>query len=99
MFTKNELSLLTDSYFKLIRQADTFIELMSLNTKHCWIIHKHSHEDKYPIWLHHKHHRNDPYYHKHFQTFTVSYAIQQIKNHDSYVLKKQPTTLADCSTP
>lgn len=93
MFTKKELSLISDSYFSILCTSETFIELKSNNTGHCWIIQKHFHQGKFPIWLHHKHKQNDPYYHKHWQTFTVALAVQSIKSHDDYELKKQSSCL------
>jgi len=98
MFTLQETFILADSYFTVLRQTETYFEIMSNNTKHCWIIQKHNHADKFPIWIHHKHTKKTPYYHRHGHSFTVSHAVKIIKGHDSYVLKKQPTTLASCST-
>ncbi len=88
MFTQKEIRLITSPYFSVIRQTENYIEFKSKNTGHCWIIHKHSHDDKYPVWVYHKHHQKDEYYHRHWQGYTVEQCIKSIKGHDSYVQQK-----------
>ena len=42
MFSRNEKSILSDNYFLIVREEEKFIEIMSKNTGHCWIIYKKS---------------------------------------------------------
>lgn len=88
MFSRKEISFFNDPYFRVIRQEEQFVEVQSLNTKHCWNIFKNQFETKYKITLYHKHKSTDAYYHKHYQCHTVVQAIEQIKSHDDYVLEQ-----------
>ena len=74
MFTKKEKGLIDKAHFKVIRETEGFVEVISKNTKHCWINHKHSDKDEY-------------YHQQHNRTFTVGQAIHDIKDHDRYVLR------------
>ena len=78
IFTQKEYSLINSSYFRIIRETENYLEFQSKNTKHCWIIQKHSFESskKHPIFI----------YHKHWECYTVFQAIESIKGHDKYVL-------------
>ncbi len=81
-FRPKDIKLLSDSYFRIIRITEAFIELQSVNTSHCWIIKKH---EGYML-LFHKHSKRDCYYHKHKTIYSIKAAISEIKSHDSYVL-------------
>lgn len=85
MFTNTEKSLIDEKYFKIIRETDGFIEVISKNTRHCWIIQKRHNQGKRKIYLYHKHSSHDAYYHQHNRTFTVGQAIYDIKGHHDYV--------------
>lgn len=86
IFTLAEKHQIT-SKFKLIRETEDYIEFQSYSTKHCWIIHKHHFSTlSYPILIYHKHSIKDPYYHKHWQTYSVRKAVESIIKHDEYVL-------------
>lgn len=85
MFTLKEKKLLREPYFTLIRETDNFIEVISENTKHCWIVFKNT-NSKHPITLYHKHSEKHEYYHRHYDTYTVALAVVSIKSHDKYVL-------------
>lgn len=84
MFSKKEKRFLKDKYFILIRDEETYIEFMSNNTSHCWIIQKSVLSGK--IKIYHKHRISDCYYHFHYSTNTIGRAIVNIKKHDKYVL-------------
>lgn len=86
MFTNKDYSLINNCYFNILRQTENFIEIQSLNTKHCWIIKKQVCTSSYPIILYHKHTAATPYYHKHRGYNKISKAIEEIKKHDTYVL-------------
>lgn len=86
MFTRTEKSLIDKKYFKIIRETEGFIEVISKNTKHCWIIQKRLSQGKRMIYLYHKHSSNDAYYHQHNKAFTVGQAVDDIMGHDGYVL-------------
>ncbi len=87
MFTNTEKSLIDKKYFKIVRETEGFIEVISKNTKHCWIIQKRLNKGKRKIYLYHKHCEKAEYYHQHNRTFTVRQAIDEIKGYDGYVLR------------
>lgn len=58
MFTEKELLLMKKPYFEVLRKLDDFVEIKSCYTGHCWIIHRHKHQDDYPIWLYHTNRKN-----------------------------------------
>ena len=87
MFSVLEKKLIDKNYFDVLQRTEDYIEIKSKNTKHCWVIHKHSFADKRKIYLYHKHSMNVRFYHQHKRTFTVKQAIENIKGHDEYVLK------------
>ena len=77
-------------YFKIIRKTDYFVEVMSLNTQHCWIIQKKElclDENRY--WLYHKHKPTDQYYHLHAKLFNVSNAVSKIRYHDFNTINRK----------
>jgi len=86
VFTNTEKKLIDKKYFKIVRDTEGFVEVISKNTKHCWIIQKRLSQGKRRIYLYHKHSIKDEYYHQHNKTFTVRQAIDDIKGHDGYVL-------------
>lgn len=86
VWTKKDQTKIDQKYFKVIRITDTYCEVMSLNTKHCWIIHK-SLSKQGTIILYHKHTQEHPYYHKHWKTTSIDKAVDSIKGRDNYVLK------------
>lgn len=91
MFNKRELSLLKDGYFTVIRENEQFVEVMSKNTKHCWMIFKKRSDRGRPIRLYHKHTYKTQWYHLHWETYTVASAVKSIKGHDDYVMKNGET--------
>ena len=89
MFTQREKKLLRDGYFTIIRNEEDFIEIRSNNTNHLWIVRKHLAGPDTYIMLYHKHSEKDSYYHKHRKNSTVAKAIENIKNHDTYVIQNR----------
>lgn len=89
MFTRKEEQLLHDSYFSIIRETEQYVEVCSRNTGHCWNILKNTFEAKQQVILYHKHTEQAKYYHKHRECRTVAEAIDQIKDHDCYILDQQ----------
>lgn len=87
MFTGREKRLIDDGYFNIIREEEKFIELISNNTKHQWIIFKNSVESDKHVALYHKHTANTKYYHKHWETWSVAKAVESIKSHDKFVIE------------
>lgn len=75
-------------YFKVIRDTEDYIEMMSKNTGHCWVIKYCDRKEDYPYILFHKHGMSIPFYHKHWQTTSFERAVKSIKSHDSYVLSR-----------
>lgn len=86
MFTKKEKRLIGEGYFTIIRETEWYIEILSNNTKHCWIICKNLNGRDLPVILYHKHSQKIKYYHKHWKTWSVPQAVESIKRHDTYVL-------------
>lgn len=93
-FTRKEEKFLHDPYFRVIRETDTFTELESVNTGHCWNVFKNTIERGMKVVLYHKHKVQDPYYHEHRICRTVSEAIEQIKAHDEYILSRESAIVA-----
>ena len=89
MFTRKEVNLLHDPYFRVIREEENFIEVQSLNTGHCWNVLKVQFEQTNKITLYHKHKLKDQYYHKHRKCRNILTAVAQIKSHDDYVLEQE----------
>lgn len=87
-FTKKEVKLFDDPYFEVIREAEDYIEVISINTRHCWNVFKNTFESRRKITLYHKHKFKDSYYHKQRVCRTVAEAIETIKSHDAYVLER-----------
>jgi hypothetical protein len=83
MFTNKEKKLIGEDYFTIIRETERYIEFLSNNTRHCWIICKNPGGVDVPIMIYHKHSRKTTYYHKHW---SVARAVESIKQHDRYVL-------------
>lgn len=76
------------TYFTVFRESEDYIEIMSTNTGHCWIIKYCDRKEKYPYILFHKHAMSITHYHKHGQTTSFDRAIKSIKSHDNYVLSQ-----------
>ena len=89
IFTKPEEKLFTSAYFKVLQKTEKYIEILSRNTNHCWVMKKSNSAQSHLISIFHKHSQSDSYYHKHSKAKTVKQAIMQIKNHDDYVLSNQ----------
>ena len=89
MFTRKEVNLLHDPYFRVIREEENFIEVQSIDTGHCWNVLKVQFEQTNKVTLYHKHKQKDQYYHEHRKCRNVAEAIVQIKNHDDYVLEQE----------
>ena len=89
MFTRREVNMLHDPYFRVIREEEQFIEIQSICTGHCWNVFKHQLERDFKVTLYHKHKRTDEYYHEHRKCHNVLKAIEEIKSHDEYVLEQE----------
>lgn len=93
MFTKKERRSFGENYFSVIREEERFVELMSRNTEHCWMIFKKLSQTQRPIVLYHKHTKDTQYYHKQRELWNVANAVEDIKQHDDYILKKGKETI------
>ena len=94
MFTTKDIYLLHDPYFIQLRKTESYYELQSISTKHCWIISKAQIPEHKPITIYHKHSLKTTYYHKHRHVNTISQALTQIKSHDHYVLHPEDYTFS-----
>lgn len=99
MFTQNEKRLLGGGYFIIIREDERFIEVMSKNTGHCWMVFKKTYDQDKPVVLYHKHTEDTKWYHEHWKTCTVKKAVASIKSHDDYVLKNKGAEKNGISNP
>lgn len=87
-WTKEPSHHITREYFNIIRIHDYYYEIQSKNTKHCWVIYKHSFDQiDRPIIIYHKHSSKQRYYHKHGEVYSIKHAIVLIMRHDEYVIK------------
>ena len=87
LFSNKEMKLFGGGYFTIIRIEENYIEMVSNNTRHQWIIFKRSIDSNKPVTLYHKHTADTKYYHKHWETWTVAMVVESIKNHDTYVIE------------
>lgn len=94
MFTQKDIKLLEQPYFQVMRTTESFYEIQSKNTKHCWIIRKPAKSGKMAVQLHHKHTIKTAYYHNHAYAINVKHAVKLIKGHDDYVLHPERYTAA-----
>ena len=62
MLTRKEKTLLYDPYFKVIREAEQFIEVKSVNTGHCWSLFKNEYDQHFMITLYHKHKEKEEFF-------------------------------------
>ena len=84
MLTKKDLLLISSEYFVILKKTNYYIEVLSKNTRHCWMIYKHGSVDRYPVWIYHKHRQKDLCYHLHRKKRSVEAAIKEIESHDKY---------------
>lgn len=85
-FNMKERKVLSDPYFKKIREEEDFYEIESICTEHRWIIKKVNIPGELPVRLHHKHSSETPYYHRQKSAHNVISAIKIIKEHDQYII-------------
>ena len=62
MFSNKEMKLFGGGYFTIIRIEENYIEMVSNNTRHQWIIFKRSIDLNKPVTLYHKHTADRPDY-------------------------------------
>ena len=88
MFTEFEERLLSCGYFEIIEWKDDSVELMSIDTRHFWIMKKFEKEGYPGLVLYHSH--NGDSYHVHFcyAETDVAPALSEIMSHDRYQKKK-----------
>ena len=85
-FKKEDMALLKNDYFKVLRVEDRFVSVQSKNTGHCWMIFLKTYDPDRPVVLHHKHSITDEWYHEHKRGWTVAEMVKEIKRHDKYVV-------------
>lgn len=89
MFTTVEMRLFNDDYFTIIRTEENYIEVLSNNTKHQWVILKKPQDLGMSVILYHKHSSEKKYYHKHWKARSVKKVVEKLKEHDVYVMEKE----------
>ena len=84
---KSDIALICNGYFDIVRITDTYIEILSKNTCHSWILQRRQ-DIAFPsyIIIHHRH-KNQKYHHKHGLKRTVREGLEIIKRHDNWVLE------------
>lgn len=84
MFNKRDLEQISEDYFEIVKIAPYYVEFMSKNTQHCWIIYKMGVSDKFPFWLYHKHKKEHQCYHLQPKKKSIKSTLNEIKQHDLY---------------
>jgi hypothetical protein len=84
--TRKERQLFETGYFRVLRENEKYIEVQSINTKHCWIVQRKACLDQAPVCLYHKHSPSQKYYHKQCDNASVTSAVRKIMRHDEYVV-------------
>lgn len=86
-YSSNDLAVIYSHYFSVILLSYDYLELQSINTRHCWRISKSS--DNFYIILH-KHKLNHSY-HFHFATDSLYSSFLEIASHDQWQLNHRRT--------
>lgn len=89
MFGKNELKLLDDVYFRVLKREEYYIEFISVNTGHCWNAFSNQFESTNRITLYHKKSTQERKYSEYSRCPSVADAINMIKEFDTQFLKTQ----------
>lgn len=88
MFTDFEERLLTFGYFDVVNWEYDSVEIMSIDTKHYWIMKKFDKEG-YPGWvLYHSHDGRSYHVHFCYKDQEIAPAVSEIMSHDRYQKKK-----------
>ncbi len=82
MYTATDLKIIHNAYFSLLEFASDHVELLSNNTKHCWLIVQ---KQNYFL-LYHKHHLYEEY-HLHASTTSIQDCFLNIVDHDEFQLR------------
>jgi hypothetical protein len=88
MFTEFDEFLLNVGYFEVLNMEYDSVEIMSIDTKHYWIIKKFD-KDGYPgLVLYHSHDGRSYHVHFCYKDQEIAPAISEIMSHDRYQKKK-----------
>lgn len=88
MFTTNELLAIDSSYFKIFQAGAYCVTLQSKNTKHYWHLIAEDGLNYTSCQINHKHHYENPY-HRHRNKPNLKSALNEIRSHDAFHLKRQ----------
>ena len=88
MFDEFEWSVLSCGYFDIIDWNTDFVEVMSVDTEHYWIIKKFDKEGYPGLVLYHSHDGNQFHVHFCYEERFIAPAISEIMSHDRYQKKK-----------
>lgn len=86
MINKRDLAKISEEYFEIIRVTSCYVELMSKNTQHCWIVYKVGVTEKFPVWLYHKHSKDNQCYHLQRKKKSFKSTLSEIQSHDMYCI-------------
>lgn len=88
MLSKKEKSLLHDAYFAVVREAQQFVEVKSVNIGHCWSIFKNEYDRTHRITLYHKAQESGSNFQQYRLCRNVLEAVEMIKTYDEEVLER-----------
>lgn len=86
MFQLIDLNDVDRSYFEVIIINPAEVTVMSKNTRHVWYIHNSEFPTESSCVIYHKHKVADAY-HIHGKAASLQSALNQIKKHDSWVIR------------
>lgn len=88
MFDKEQLKTIDPEYFNIITMDDYDVTIQSRNTGHYWYLHSTDVPGDMACIIFHKHKCSHPY-HQHGYGNSLRQAIQSIKSHDTWQLKRK----------
>ncbi|MBE5825252.1 MAG: hypothetical protein E7307_01310 [Butyrivibrio sp.] len=88
MFTEFDEFLLNVGYFDVLNMEHDSVEVMSPETKHCWIMKKFDKEGYPGLVLYHSHDGRSYHVHFCYEDQDIAPAVSEIMSHDRYQKKK-----------
>lgn len=88
MFDSFEEFILSCGYFDVINWYEDSVEVMSVETKHYWIMKKFDKEGYPGLVLYHSHDGRSYHVHFCYKDQEIAPAVSEIMNHDRYQKKK-----------
>ena len=89
MFDKFETYLLSCGYFEILNLDIDSVEVMSVDTRHYWIMKKFDKEGYPGLVLYHSHDGYKYHFHFCYKEKEIAPAVSEIMSHDRYQKKKK----------